>query len=80
MGSFVSYTIGRIGLLVLTYALGYIAGVRGYWLIILAFVGSAVLSYFVLTNQRSKFGDRVVGFAESINRKIDENTRKEDHL
>lgn len=75
-----SYTLGRIGLLVLTYALGYIAGVRDYWLIILAFLGSAVLSYFVLGTQRSKMGDKVVGFAESINKKIDENTRKEDHL
>lgn len=75
-----SYTLGRIGLLVLTYALGYIAGVRDYALIILAFVGSAVLSYFVLGTQRSKLGDKVVGFAERINNKIDENTRKEDDL
>jgi hypothetical protein len=78
MGSIVSYTIGRLGLLVTTYALGYIAGVRGYWLIILAFIGSAILSYFVLSGQRSKFGDKVVGFAQRINDKIDEDTRKED--
>ena len=78
MNPIVSYTFGRLGLLVLTYALGYIAGVRGYWLLILAVLGSGLLSYFVLNQYLTRIGEKVLGVFTYINRKIDEDTRKED--
>lgn len=80
MNPIVSYSFGRLGLLVLTYALGYIAGVRGYWLLILAVLGSGLLSYFVLNQHLSSIGEKVLSAVTYINRKIDEDTRKEDHL
>lgn len=78
MNPTVTYAFGRIGLLILTYALGYIAGVRGYPLLILAVLGSGLLSYFVLNQHLSRIGEKVLGIFTKMNDKIDENTRKED--
>lgn len=78
MSAFLSYTLARLGLLVLALGLGYIAGLRGPLLLILAFLGSGVISFFMLNKQRSSMGGRVAGYFQSINERIDANTRKED--
>ncbi len=78
MSAFLSYTLARLGLLVLALGLGYVAGLRGPLLLVLAFLGSGVISFFMLNKQRSNMGGKVAGFFTSINNRIDANTRKED--
>ena len=78
MKPFITYTLSRIGLLVLTLGTGYLFGLRGPLLIILGFLGSGLLSLILLNNQRSALGGRVSGYFSRINQKIDANTRKED--
>jgi Protein of unknown function (DUF4229) len=75
---FITYTLARLGLLVLTLGIGYLFGLRGPLLIILGFLGSGLLSLVLLNNQRSQLGGRISGYFSRINQKIDANTRKED--
>jgi hypothetical protein len=46
--------------------------------LILAFLGSGIISFFMLGKQRSSMGGKVAGYFQSINERIDANTRKED--
>lgn len=78
MNPFITYTLARLGLLVLTLGIGYLFGLRGPLLIILGFLGSGLLSLVLLNNQRSQLGGRISGYFSRINQKIDANTRKED--
>lgn len=78
MNSFLTYTLARLGLLVLTFGLAWLSGLRGIWLYALAFLGSGVISLLVLDNQRESMGGSVTNFFKRINDKIDANTRKED--
>lgn len=78
MNSFLTYTLARLGLLVVTFGLAWLAGLRGIWLYALAFLGSGVISLLVLDNQRASMGGSVANFFTRINDKIDANTRKED--
>jgi hypothetical protein len=75
---FISYTLARLGLLAITLGLGYLFGLRGPVLIILAFLGSGLISLVLLNNQRSQLGGRISGYFTRINQKLDANTRKED--
>jgi hypothetical protein len=75
---FISYTLGRFGLLAITLGLGYLLGLRGLTLIILGFLGSGLLSLFLLNSQRSQLGGRISGYFTRINQKLEANTRKED--
>jgi hypothetical protein len=75
---FITYTLARLGLLVLTLGFGYLFGLRGPLLIILGFLGSGLLSLVLLNNQRSQLGGRISGYFSRINQKLDDNTRKED--
>lgn len=78
MNSFLKYTLARFGLLVATFGLAWLAGLRGIWLYVLAFLGSGVISLLVLDSQRASMGGSVTNFFTRINDKIDANTRKED--
>lgn len=78
MNPFITYTLARLGLLVLTLGICYLFGLRGPLLIILGFLGSGLLSLVLLNNQRSQLGGRISGYFSRINQKIDANTRKED--
>jgi hypothetical protein len=75
---FLTYTFARFGLLALTFGIGYLAGLRGMWLYILAFLGSGIISLVVLDNQRTLMGGALGKYFSGINAKIDANTRKED--
>jgi cytochrome c biogenesis protein CcdA len=78
MSAFLSYTLARLGLLALALGLGYVAGLRGPLLIVMAFLGSGIVSFFMLNKQRSHMGGKIAGYFQSINERIDANTRKED--
>lgn len=73
-----TYTFARIALLAVVYGIGYLAGLRDLPLLVMAFLGSGVLSLVVLNRQRDAFGGRVAGFFARINDRIEANTRKED--
>lgn len=78
MNPFITYTLARLGLLAITLGIGYLFGLRGPLLIILAFLGSGLLSLVMLNSQRSQLGGRISGYFAKINEKLDANTRKED--
>ena len=73
-----TYTLARIALLAVVYGIGYLAGLRDITLLVMAFLGSGLLSLVVLNRQREAFGGRVAGFFAGINDRIEANTRKED--
>lgn len=50
--SVVGYNLGRLVLFVVCVLLGYLAGLRSIWLLIVALLVSGVLSYFLLARQR----------------------------
>lgn len=78
MNPIISYTFARLGLLVLVGALAYLAGFRDVLLLVVAFLGSGLISFFLLNRQRSAMGNKVGNFFSRINERIDANTRKED--
>ena len=78
MNPFISYTLGRLGLLAVTLGIGYLFGLRGPLLIILGFLGSGLLSLVLLNSQRSQLGGRISGYFSGINQRLDANTRKEE--
>ncbi len=78
MKHFLVYTGARLGLLVVVGGLAFAVGMRGLLLLLVAFLGSGLLSLFVLRGSRAKFGTDVGGFFRRINDRIDEASRKED--
>ena len=73
-----TYTFARIALLAVVYGIGYLAGLRDLTLLVMAFLGSGVLSLVVLNRQRDAVGGRIAGFFARISDRIEANTRKED--
>lgn len=73
-----TYTLARLALLAVVYGVGYLAGLRDLTLLVLAFLGSGLVSLVVLNHQRDALGSGVTNFFTRINDKIDASTRKED--
>lgn len=80
MKHFLLYTGARVGLLLVVGALAYAVGMRGVLLVVAAFLGSGLVSFFALRGPRSQLGSDVGGFFRRINDRIDEASRKEDAL
>jgi hypothetical protein len=72
------YSLARFGILLAVLALGYLAGLRDIWLIGSAFLGSGLISFVVLDQQRTAMGQRIASYFGKISTKLDDNTRKED--
>ena len=53
------YTVARAGLLVLCLVLGWVAGLTGPFLVIVALLVSGVLSWFLLGRQRTAMGGAI---------------------
>lgn len=75
---FLVYSALRLLLLVAVGGLAYAVGMRGLLLLIVAFLGSGVLSFFVLRGPRTQFGTDVRGVFQRINDRIDAAARAED--
>lgn len=73
-----TYTLARLALLAVVYGVGYLAGLRDLTLLVLAFLGSGLVSLVVLNHQRDALGSGVTRFFTRINDKIDASTAKED--
>ncbi len=65
-------------MLVSVGGLAYAFGMRGILLLIVAFLGSGIISYFVLDRIRNNAGQQLGGFFHRINNRIDAATRAED--
>jgi hypothetical protein len=74
----VYYSLLRLLLLVSFGGLAYAVGMRGPLLLIAAFVGSGIVSYFALRRPRAQVGDEVGGFFHRMNARIDAAARAED--
>ena len=59
MRQFWTYTLARLGLVVVAAGLLWLVGLRGALLIVLAFVVSGVVSFFLLGRQRGAFAEMV---------------------
>jgi Protein of unknown function (DUF4229) len=80
-----AYTSARILLLVITVVLLYLAGARGFLLLALAFVISALASYVLLSRQREVMAgalnrrlNRVTSKATELRERIEEGAAAED--
>jgi len=80
-----AYTSARILLLVLAVVLLYLAGARGFLLLALAFVISALASYVLLSKQRETMAgalnrrlNRVSAKATEFRERLDEGAAAED--
>lgn len=81
MNTFIStliYTLARLGLLALFVVIGYFIGLRGYLLLVVAFLVSAVASLFLLDKLRDQVSVGVFKTKEKIDRRIEESAAKED--
>lgn len=76
--SFLWYSAQRLLLLLAVGGLAYAVGMRGLLLIAAAFLGSGVLSLFVLRGSRDAFGRSIGGFFRRLNDRIDAASRAED--
>ncbi len=76
--SLLYYSLLRLLLLLAFGGLAYAVGMRGFLLLLVAFLGSGIMSYFVLSRVRGRAGEQVGGFFGRINSRIDAATRAED--
>jgi hypothetical protein len=74
----ISYTALRLGLFVVVFGLLWVAGARSLLLLVLATVVSAVLSYFVLSSQRSAMAGVINRRVGAFKQQLDQGTRAED--
>lgn len=72
------YTLSRLGLLALCLGIGYLASLRGIILLVAAFLISGLLSFLLLTKQRTAMGEKIGGALNTVSAKLEANTRKED--
>jgi hypothetical protein len=78
MRAAISYTALRLGLFVVVFGLLWVAGARSLLLLVLATLVSAVLSYFVLSPQRSAMAGVINRRVGDFKQHLDEGTRAED--
>jgi hypothetical protein len=72
------YNLMRLGLLVVCGVISYFAGLRGLFLVAAAFVGSGVISWFLLKTQRINMGAAIERTVERGRSKLAERTAAED--
>jgi hypothetical protein len=76
--AFLRYTLLRVLLFVVVAALLWIAGVRGFWLLLLAIFGSGVVSVFVLSRSRDAASASLANRVSDVRRRMRERTAAED--
>jgi hypothetical protein len=72
MSTFWAYTVARLGVLAAVLGVLYVAGARGILLIVLAFLVSALLSFWLLAGMRERLASGVEARASRISSKLDE--------
>lgn len=77
---FLAYTFARILLLLVVGGVCYLIGFRDLLLIVLAFIVSGIISFFVLNRQRDALGMGMGAYFSRMNQKIDAGTKSEDQI
>lgn len=72
------YSLARLALLAIFLGAGYLVGLRGFLLIVVAFVVSAVASLFLLDSLRDDVSLGVFSAKQKIDKRIDASTAAED--
>lgn len=72
------YNLLRLTLLVGCAVIAYVSGLRGLWLVFVAFLASGVISWFALKNQRINMGAAIERTVERGRSKAAERTAAED--
>ena len=72
------YYLARLALLAIFLGAGYLVGLRGFLLIVVGFVVSAVASLFLLDSLRDDVSSGVFTAKQKINKRIDAATAAED--
>lgn len=78
MLAFIRYTTLRFAILLAVGFVGYLLGLRELTLLIVAFLGSGILSFVFLDRQRDALGESVGSVFTRINARIEANTNSED--
>jgi len=79
VGAVAWYTLLRVGLFfALWLPIQLLTQLRGLWAIVIALVGSGVISVILLNRQRNAMGVTVGGFFSRINERIEASARAED--
>ena len=72
------YTLKRSALLVVVGAVLYLLGLRGAWLIVVAFLISGVIAMVALKDSREGASYGITGAVQRANHRIEESARAED--
>jgi uncharacterized membrane protein len=72
------YTLLRVLLLLVVAALLWIAGMRGFWLLLVAIFVSGVVSVFVLSRSRDAASASVANRVSQVRQRMNERTAAED--
>lgn len=78
MTTFWAYTLARLGILAVAFGALYVAGARGVLLVVLAFLVSMLLSYWLLAGMRERLASGIQTRAERINQRMAESASAED--
>ena len=78
MRATMSYTVLRLALFVAVALLLYLAGARGFLLLALAAVVSAIISFVVLSKLRDSMSMALTARMSRFRERLDEGTRSED--
>lgn len=73
-----NYNLARLGLLAACLVIGWFAGLRNFALIVVAFLVSGVLSWFLLSRQRIGMGQAMERVITRGRAKLNERTAAED--
>ncbi|HEU5034894.1 MAG TPA: DUF4229 domain-containing protein [Mycobacteriales bacterium] len=74
----VVYTLARFALFAGCLALGWLAGLTGLWLLVVALLVSGLLSWFLLQRQRLAMGAAVDAQVQRVRSRMQERTAAED--
>lgn len=74
------YTLLRIAVLAGTGAVLYLLGLRGFWLLLFAFLLSGIASIFLLNRTREQAAGGVVNVVQKVNQRIESSAAAEDAL
>jgi c-di-AMP phosphodiesterase-like protein len=72
------YTLLRVLLFLVVAALLWIAGMRGFWLLLVAIFVSGVVSVFVLSRSRDAASASVANRVSQVRQRMNERTAAED--
>jgi Protein of unknown function (DUF4229) len=72
------YTLLRVLLFLVVAALLWIAGLRGFWLLLVAIFVSGVVSVFVLSRSRDAASASVANRVSQVRQRMNERTAAED--